>query len=112
MGRFAGGRGEDYGNPFCKLASAARTWQVSELAAELAIRSYIAERFMMFCELDVETSVKNPLDRRSFLRCALASGAALGIGGVMKPAAAMPATSASGDDARYISKTNRTKNRT
>ncbi len=56
----------------------------------------------MLCELNAERGVNDPLDRRTFLRCALASGAALGIGGAMKSAAAMPAASASGDDARYI----------
>ncbi len=58
----------------------------------------------MFCELDMKTIAKNPLDRRSFLRCALASGAALGMSSVAKPAVAMPSntTAASGDDARYI----------
>ena len=58
----------------------------------------------MLCELNAEPGVKGPLDRRSFLRCALASGAALGIGGVMKAAVAMPSGSATarGDDARYI----------
>jgi pyruvate formate lyase activating enzyme len=58
----------------------------------------------MLCELNAETGVKNPLDRRLFLKCALASGAALGIGGVVKQAVAMPssAASASGNDARYI----------
>ena len=46
----------------------------------------------MFCELNcgIRMRAKSPLDRRSFLNCALASGAALGIGGVAKPAAAMP----------------------
>ncbi|MGD0831306.1 MAG: AmmeMemoRadiSam system radical SAM enzyme [Terracidiphilus sp.] len=33
----------------------------------------------MFCELNGFEVMKNPLDRRSFLRCALASGAALGM---------------------------------
>ncbi|HEY1254503.1 MAG TPA: AmmeMemoRadiSam system radical SAM enzyme [Terracidiphilus sp.] len=52
----------------------------------------------------MKTIAKNPLDRRSFLRCALASGAALGMSSVAKPAVAMPSntTAASGDDARYI----------
>jgi pyruvate formate lyase activating enzyme len=59
----------------------------------------------MFCALNVEDAVKNvagrPLDRRSFMRCALASGAALGGGaalglsGVAEPAAAMPSGAAS-----------------
>ena len=55
----------------------------------------------MFCELDVEKAVKSPLDRRSFMKCALASGAALGGGcalgltSVAEPAAAMPSGAAS-----------------
>jgi pyruvate formate lyase activating enzyme len=58
----------------------------------------------MFCELDVQNAVKSPLDRRSFLKCALASGAALGMSGAAKPAAAIPsaAASESEDDARYV----------
>ncbi len=58
----------------------------------------------MLCELNSGIGMKGLLDRRSFLRCALASGAALGIGGEMKPAVAMPssASSASADDARFI----------
>jgi len=64
----------------------------------------------MFCELDVEKAVKSPLDRRSFMKCALASGAALGGGcalgltGVAEPAAAMPSGAASDteDDADFI----------
>jgi len=58
----------------------------------------------MSSELNMKTIAKNPLDRRSFLRCALASGAALGMSSVAKPAVAMPSntTAASGDDARYI----------
>ncbi|MGD0546644.1 MAG: AmmeMemoRadiSam system radical SAM enzyme [Terracidiphilus sp.] len=55
----------------------------------------------MSCVLDTENGA---LDRRSFLKCALASGAALGIGGIAQPAAAAPVNTASanGDDARYI----------
>ena len=61
----------------------------------------------MFCELDLQNAVRGPLDRRSFLKCALASGAALGGGAalasVAQPAAAMPAAaSESEDDARYV----------
>src|SRR5271157_1421474 len=64
----------------------------------------------MLCELDVEKAVKSPLDRRSFMKCALASGAALGGGcalgltGVAEPAAAMPSGAASDteDDAHFI----------
>jgi pyruvate formate lyase activating enzyme len=64
----------------------------------------------MFCELDVEKTMKNPLDRRSFMKCALASGAALGGGcalgltSVAEPAAAMPSGAASDteDDADFI----------
>jgi pyruvate formate lyase activating enzyme len=59
----------------------------------------------MFCNLDVDGAMKDqhPLDRRSFLRCALASGAALGMTSVAQPAAAAPsdAVSASEDDSRY-----------
>jgi len=59
----------------------------------------------MFCELNAETGVKSPLDRRSFLKCALASGAALGISGVAQPAAGMPSGTASEseDDSRFVS---------
>ena len=50
----------------------------------------------MFCEMDLQNAVKGPLDRRSFLKCARASGAALGGGaalaGIAKPVAAMPAS--------------------
>ena len=53
----------------------------------------------MFCELDTEIGINNPLDRRSFLKCALASGAALGMSGAAMRAEAAPA---SGDDARYL----------
>ena len=58
----------------------------------------------MLCELNMEPGVCSPLDRRLFLKCALASGAALGIGGVVKQAVAMPSSTAaaSGNDARYI----------
>jgi pyruvate formate lyase activating enzyme len=63
----------------------------------------------MFCDLDVENVVKgqHPLDRRSFLKCALASGAALGGGaalglsGVAQPAAAMPAETEGEDFSRF-----------
>ena len=68
----------------------------------------------MLCELDVENFAKEkagrPLDRRSFMRCALASGAALGLNGVAEPAAASPSSAApeagtaseAQDDARFI----------
>ena len=58
----------------------------------------------MFCHLDAQEVAKNPLDRRSFLKCALASGAALGMGGAAEPASGMPSGAASGsaDDARYV----------
>src|ERR1035437_4031229 len=56
----------------------------------------------MFCDLDAQKVKKGPLDRRSFLKCALASGAALGMNGVAQPAAAAPSSTANGDDARYI----------
>jgi pyruvate formate lyase activating enzyme len=52
----------------------------------------------MFCELNTQGFVKSPLDRRSFLKCALASGAALGIGGAARQAAARPSTAASGSE--------------
>jgi pyruvate formate lyase activating enzyme len=61
----------------------------------------------MSCALDVEGIMKgpagHPFDRRSFLKCALASGAALGVNGVAEPAAATPSSAASqaGDDARF-----------
>ena len=50
----------------------------------------------MSCALD--------LDRRSFLMCALASGAALGMTSVAQPAAASAsdAKSESSDDARFV----------
>jgi len=53
-------------------------------------------------ESAVDRGEKSPLDRRWFLKCALASGAALGVSG--KPAAAMPlGTGAqSQDDARFV----------
>ncbi len=58
----------------------------------------------MFCESNMETAVKTPLDRRSFLRCALASGAALGMSSIAKPANGEPSSTASSNagDARYI----------
>jgi pyruvate formate lyase activating enzyme len=68
----------------------------------------------MFSRLDFEDTVKSAvgrsLDRRSFMRCALASGAALGSGavlsraGVAEPAAAVPsgADAETGDDARFV----------
>src|ERR1035438_1388826 len=58
----------------------------------------------MFCELDLQNAVKGPLDRRSFLKCALASGAALGMSGTAKPAAVFPsaAASESEDNARFV----------
>ena len=60
----------------------------------------------MFCELDLQNAVKGPLDRRSFLKCALASGAALGGGAalasVVQPATAMPAETGGEDDARFV----------
>ena len=52
----------------------------------------------MLCELDTQQgecaalrAVRSPFDRRSFLRCALASGAALGLTEFSAPAAGMPA---------------------
>jgi len=62
----------------------------------------------MLCGLEVQEIARNqagsPLDRRSFLKCALASGAALGINGVAQPAAGIGSGAASGtqDDARFI----------
>ena len=58
----------------------------------------------MFGNPNVQEFVKGPLDRRSFLKCALASGAALGVGGATEPATGMPsgAASSSEDDAHYI----------
>ena len=62
----------------------------------------------MFCALNVEDAVKNAvgraLDRRTFMRCALASGAALGMAAVVEPAAAIPSGAASEaqDDARFV----------
>ncbi len=58
----------------------------------------------MFCELNAPEVAKSPLDRRMFLKCALASGAALGIGGAARPAAAKPSGAASGteDDSRFV----------
>jgi pyruvate formate lyase activating enzyme len=62
----------------------------------------------MFCELDLpvgaKTAANSPLDRRTFLMCALASGAALGMAGVAQPAAASSSDAASetSDDARFI----------
>jgi len=64
----------------------------------------------MFCGLDVEKNVKSLLDRRSFMKCALASGAALGGGAalgltsVAQPAAAMPAGAAADpeDEAHFV----------
>ena len=64
----------------------------------------------MFCGLDVEKNVKSLLDRRSFMKCALASGAALGGGAalgltsVAQPAAAMPSGAAadSEDEAHFV----------
>ncbi len=44
----------------------------------------------------------SPLDRRSFLRCALASGAALGAGTLAAPASAIPASGAQAqNDAQF-----------
>jgi pyruvate formate lyase activating enzyme len=78
------------------------------------------KRFNMLRELDVDEVVKGQagcsLDRRSFMRCALASGAALGSGavlgggaalglsGVAEPAAAMPSGAAAetDDETRFI----------
>ena len=66
----------------------------------------------MFCDLDVrmcgwagsgrETGLG--LDRRSFLKCALASGAALGAGTVAQPAAGLSSGAAADrqDDAKFI----------
>jgi len=68
----------------------------------------VAERFNMLCGLEVQEIARNqagnPLDRRSFLKCALASGAAIGISGAAQPAAGMGSGAASGtqDDARFI----------
>jgi pyruvate formate lyase activating enzyme len=62
----------------------------------------------MFCALNVEEVMKgptgHPLDRRSFMRCALASGAALGMAAVAEPAAASPSSAASEaeDEAHFI----------
>jgi pyruvate formate lyase activating enzyme len=62
----------------------------------------------MLCGLEVQEIARNqagnPLDRRSFLKCALASGAAIGISGAAQPAAGMGSGAASGtqDDARFI----------
>jgi pyruvate formate lyase activating enzyme len=64
----------------------------------------------MFCELNAREAGRSPLDRRSFLRCALASGAALGGGAILaragaaQPAAARPSGEASGseDDSRFV----------
>ena len=58
----------------------------------------------MFCELSGLEVMKNPLDRRSFLKCALASGAALGMGVVAQPAAAMPSAADAGseDNSRFV----------
>jgi pyruvate formate lyase activating enzyme len=41
------------------------------------------------------------LDRRSFLKCAVASGAALGVGAAVQPASAIPADASQQDDARF-----------
>ena len=62
----------------------------------------------MFCKQNVEDAVNSTvgcsLDRRSFMRCALASGAALGMAAVAEPAAASSSSAASEtqDDARFI----------
>lgn len=58
----------------------------------------------MFCELNAQEVLRSPLDRRSFLKCALASGAALGMGATARPAAARPSGEASGseDEARFV----------
>ena len=60
----------------------------------------------MFCHLDIENATKGqgPLDRRSFLKCALASGAVLARTGVAEPPAAVPSGTASGaeDDSQFI----------
>jgi len=58
----------------------------------------------MFCNLDVENSTAGrPLDRRSFMKCALVSGAALGVSEFAPPAAATPSGAAAqtDGDARY-----------
>jgi len=47
-------------------------------------------------------SLSSPLDRRSFLKCALVSGAALGIGDLVQPLAAIPAPAdQKQDDSRF-----------
>ena len=48
----------------------------------------------MFTELNEEKVENSPLDRRLFMKCALASGAALGMASVAEPAAATPSSAA------------------
>jgi pyruvate formate lyase activating enzyme len=58
----------------------------------------------MLCNLDVENSTAGrPLDRRSFMKCALASGAALGVSEFAQPVAATPSGAAAqtDSDARF-----------
>jgi len=53
----------------------------------------------MFSNLDVlNDTAGHPLDRRSFMKCALASGAALGASGFVRPAAAVPSAAAAGTE--------------
>jgi pyruvate formate lyase activating enzyme len=54
--------------------------------------------------LDTQKVAENPLGRRSFLKCALASGAALGMGGAVAHASGISsgAANGSGEDARYV----------
>jgi pyruvate formate lyase activating enzyme len=56
----------------------------------------------MFCDLDMQAGLG--LDRRSFLKCALASGAALGASAVAQPAAGLSSGAGAGghDDAQFI----------
>jgi len=62
----------------------------------------------MSCDLKIEEIINgrggSALDRRSFLKCALASGAALGMTSVAEPAAAIPSGAASEteDNARFV----------
>ena len=62
----------------------------------------------MICDLDVRedriTPAGRAVDRRSFLKCALASGAALGMSGVAQPAAATPSggSAEAQDDTRFV----------
>jgi len=55
--RFPGLNGDDFGYKFSKLASASRTWQVSEFAAALAIRSFIFRESITSVGNFKETSV-------------------------------------------------------